>query len=423
MANVYSRQTKISNVVGRSDYISNEKRQEKIVLHSKSSEFDWKDYVDFEENNKRTDKANNQARELVIALPNKLADNENIKACCDELAINLLGSNRDYEYAVHWNKSHTNLHMHLLFSERERNKDLQPKVYKRDMYVDQKTGKTCKKDNPNAVLRIKKGDIQKDKDGNIKYNSDKFTVKDPKFKQKAWLEENQKIIQKTLGKYGYKLNIFDKNSNDIAQKKLYKGAKNDYLEYARNWNNQAKKINQINKTYRVLDKNHKKISPLMRKQSEREKVYEEAFSRKFRYENNQMNFVEKAGYNLFKIDIDKQVISDFEKHQKQIDKLKFKEFKSYPDFDRDYLRNLVDTKRELSRSEIKSKSELKRTNTIDKYKVYKKNLEEIEKLNKQYGNVKELDLGKFREYAKEKKALEDRQKGIIRKDRSRGRSM
>lgn len=414
MANVYSRQTKISNVVGRSDYISNEKRQEKIVLHSKSSEFDWKDYVDFEENNKRTDKANNQARELVIALPNELADNENIKVCCDELAINLLGSNRDYEYAVHWNKSYTNLHMHLLFSERERNKGLQPKVYKRDMYVDQKTGKTCKKDNPNAVLRIKKGDIQRDSEGNIKYNSDKFTVKDPKFKKKAWLEENQKIIQKTLGKYGYKLNIFDKNSNDIAQKKLYKGAKNDYLEYARNWNNQAKKINQINKTYRVLDKNHKKISPLMRKQSKREKVYDEAFSRKFRYENNQMNFVEKIGYKLFKINIDKQVICDFKKHQKQIDKLKFEEFKSYPDFDRDYLRNIVDTKCELSRLEKKAKFELKSTNTIDKYKTYKATIN-LQKKNKTL--EKKIDR-----WIENKKELEDRQKGIIRNDISRGRS-
>lgn len=410
MANVYSRQTKISNVVGRSDYISNEKRQEHIVLHSKSSEFDWKDYVDFEENNKRTDKANNQARELVISLPNKLADNENIKACCDELAINLLGSNRDYEYAVHWNKSHTNLHMHLLFSERERNKDLQPKVYKRDMYVDQKTGKTCKKDNPNAVLRIKKGDIQKDKDGNIKYNSDKFTVKDPKFKQKAWLEENQKIIQKTLKNYGYKLNIFDKNSNDIAQKKLYKGAENDYIEYAKNWNNQAKKINQINKAYRVLDKNHKKISPLMRKQSEREKVYDEAFSRKFRYENNQMNFVEKIGYNLSKIDIDKQVISDFEKHQKQIDKLKFEEFKSYPDFNNEYLHNIFSEKKNLSSELTQVKNILLQTKTIDKYKSYVKNLEEKQKVKEN------LTMENLRKRAKEKELSKKPS------TRSRGRS-
>lgn len=59
MANVYSRQTKISNVVGRSDYISSEKRQEYIVLHSKNRDFDWKDYVGFEDKNKRTDMANN----------------------------------------------------------------------------------------------------------------------------------------------------------------------------------------------------------------------------------------------------------------------------------------------------------------------------------------------------------------------------
>ena len=51
--------------------------------------------------------------------------------------------------------------MHLLFSEREISKELKPKIYKRDMYVDETTGKTCKKDNPNAILRIKKGDIQK----------------------------------------------------------------------------------------------------------------------------------------------------------------------------------------------------------------------------------------------------------------------
>lgn len=396
MANVYSRQTKISNVVGRSDYISNEKRQEHIVLHSKSSEFDWKDYVDFEENNKRTDKANNQARELVIALPNKLADNENIKACCDELAINLLGSNRDYEYAVHWNKSHTNLHMHLLFSERERNKDLQPKVYKRDMYVDQKTGKTCKKDNPNAVLRIKKGDIQKDKDGNIKYNSDKFTVKDPKFKQKAWLEENQKIIQKTLGKYGYKLNIFDKNSNDIAQKKLYKGAKNDYIEYAKNWNNQAKTINQINKTYRVLDKNHKKISPLIKQQNSKEDEYDLATSRLFKYENGQMNFLQKLRYNLFSIDRDKQTVSEFEGKQKAIDKLKFEELKSYPDFNNEYLRNIFTEKKNLSSELTQVKNILSQTKTIDKYKSYVKNLEEKQKVKENF------NMENLRKRAKEK---------------------
>lgn len=396
MANVYSRQTKISNVVGRSDYISNEKRQEHIILHSKSSEFDWKEYVDFEENNKRTDKANNQARELVIALPNKLADEDSLKKACDELAVNLLGSNRDYEYAVHWNKSYTNLHMHLLFSERERNKNLQPKVYKRDMYVDEKTGKTCKKDNPNAVLRIKKGDIQKDKDGNIKYNSDKFTVKDPKFKQKAWLEENQKIIQKTLGKYGYKLNVFDKSSNDIAQKKLYKGAKNEYLEYAKNWNNQAKTINKINKAYRVLNNNHKKISPLIKQQNSKKDEYDLAASRLFKYENGQMNVLQKLSYNLFSVDRDKQTISDFESKQKAIDKLKFEEFKLYSDFNNEYLHNIFSEKKNLLSELTQVKNILSQTKTIDKYKSYVKNLEEKQKVKEN------LTMKNLRKRAKEK---------------------
>ena len=36
--------------------------------------------------------------------------------------FNLLGDNRDFEYAVHWNKEKTNLHAHIIYSERERQK-------------------------------------------------------------------------------------------------------------------------------------------------------------------------------------------------------------------------------------------------------------------------------------------------------------
>lgn len=37
MATVYGRIAKISNVVGRSDYLNDEKRQEKIVLQKKNA--------------------------------------------------------------------------------------------------------------------------------------------------------------------------------------------------------------------------------------------------------------------------------------------------------------------------------------------------------------------------------------------------
>ena len=41
MATVYGRIAKISNVVGRSDYLNDEKRQEKIVLQKKEELSDW----------------------------------------------------------------------------------------------------------------------------------------------------------------------------------------------------------------------------------------------------------------------------------------------------------------------------------------------------------------------------------------------
>ena len=48
MANVYSRVSKINNVVGRSDYISNPDRQEFIKLTGKSRDFEWEEYAQFE---------------------------------------------------------------------------------------------------------------------------------------------------------------------------------------------------------------------------------------------------------------------------------------------------------------------------------------------------------------------------------------
>lgn len=74
MAKVYARMTKIGNVSGRSNYISNEEKQDYLIDHEKNRNFDWKEYIDFEKNHQRSKAKNNEARELVIALPNEVAD-------------------------------------------------------------------------------------------------------------------------------------------------------------------------------------------------------------------------------------------------------------------------------------------------------------------------------------------------------------
>ncbi|WP_366536189.1 hypothetical protein, partial [Streptococcus pneumoniae] len=80
--------TKIGKVFGRSNYISNEEKQEHLVDHEKSRDFDWKEYIDFEKNHQRSNMKNNEARELVIALPNEMADQspEKRKEIANDLA-------------------------------------------------------------------------------------------------------------------------------------------------------------------------------------------------------------------------------------------------------------------------------------------------------------------------------------------------
>lgn len=264
MARVYARETALKNVVGRSDYITNPDRQEHIVLTKSHMQNTWNDYVEFEKGNKKSSSENIQARETVIALPNDLSTNsKELEQFCDTLGKTLYGSNRDYEYAVHWNKDKTNLHAHFIYSERERNTERQPKTYKRDMWVDSKTGRTCKADNPNASLRYAKGDIQRDKEGNIKYNTDQFTVKDPKYNNKNWLNERNLLIKDVFSRFERRIDLFDRDKH-IPQKKLYKGARNDYKEYAETWNNNAKTINTSRQTsMNMLLKEKRTLKPLI----------------------------------------------------------------------------------------------------------------------------------------------------------------
>ncbi|HBG7871612.1 TPA: hypothetical protein KRF18_003702, partial [Clostridioides difficile] len=48
----FARVTKLSNIGGRADYITNEKKQEAIL--AKSEAVDWKPYQNFERANQRT---------------------------------------------------------------------------------------------------------------------------------------------------------------------------------------------------------------------------------------------------------------------------------------------------------------------------------------------------------------------------------
>lgn len=249
MPKIYARVTSLNNAAGRSDYISNPDRQDHIYNHEKSRDFDWKEYAEFEKNNQKSSVKNNEARELVVGLPNDISElpADERAEIGHALAKQILGEDRDYEFAFHFNKEMTNFHMHLIFSEREVAPEPEIKRYKRDMWYDKETNRMAKANAPGAELRYKKGQHMKNKDGSLRYDIQPFTKKDIKFKSKKWITQDVKEqIQQTLGEYGYQLELFDPN-NEIKQRKLYKGATPEYLEYAQTWNLNAKEINSEHK--------------------------------------------------------------------------------------------------------------------------------------------------------------------------------
>lgn len=214
----FARVTKLSNVAGRGDYISNPARQESIVLASPS--VDWKPYHEYEQSHQKSDKANNEGREVIIQLPNEwseLTDAE-LYAKADRLAVTATCKDTDMQWAVHWNKAHTNLHMHVVFSERTRTDEV--KIYDRDIYQ-------------TADGRVARSKADRAKDGTGKdlppvhrkgeISSVGFTAKDTRYKELKWTEEMKDSVKAELVKQGAILTP-DREAYELHQYHQGKGA-------------------------------------------------------------------------------------------------------------------------------------------------------------------------------------------------------
>ena len=184
----FMRMSKLSNIVGRADYISNPARQEHIVLAR--SYADWKPYQEFERTHRKSSKANNEGRELIIALPNEWGQLGEIELASrmNELAQKILPGKTEYQWAIHWNKAHTNLHIHLIFSERDR-QYTSSGVWDRDIYLT-KDGKVARRKADRAVDRNGKVKPPVHRKGEPKdAGKPGFTPKDTKFKSRKWLDQ------------------------------------------------------------------------------------------------------------------------------------------------------------------------------------------------------------------------------------------
>lgn len=128
--------------------------------------------------------------------------------------------------ALHHNKSKTNYHIHLIFSERRVLENPVEKVATRAMYYNEdgkrlRTKKEVYNEDGTIKPRCKvipKGEV---------YEKHIFDKKDPLFKSRAFLRDTKEfyteLINQGVAKEKDKLKVFDKNDIYLPQKKIGKG--------------------------------------------------------------------------------------------------------------------------------------------------------------------------------------------------------
>ena len=116
--------SKVTNVVGKVNYISSSDRQEYLyAVHDTSTSPDfWKQLADYNQlqfQRSGTHGSCIEARQLIIALPNEFTNYD------PNMIPTLFANHFKEKYgvecvaALHYNRTKTNYHVHLVFSERK----------------------------------------------------------------------------------------------------------------------------------------------------------------------------------------------------------------------------------------------------------------------------------------------------------------
>ena len=227
----FIRQSKLSDVAGRIDYISNPKRQEYLYATYQTEGVTPEFWKNLARENQLDFKARGTAgkciegREFIIALPESF-----VQYRADDV-VRLFTETFHKRYgvecsaALHHNKTKTNYHIHLVFSERKMLEQPEVKIATRNMFYDEQ-GKH---------RRTKKEVL--DEQGNIRagcsiipkgevYESHIFTKKEEWFKNKAFTKEVKELFTHTINCYvkeeSEKLSVFQQGGVYLATKKIGK---------------------------------------------------------------------------------------------------------------------------------------------------------------------------------------------------------
>ena len=182
---------KLTNVVGRIRYISDEKKQENLyAVYETVPRKYWRDLAKENQSDfRRSGTSGNciEARELIIALPKEMTYYDP-----DKLLKYFVESYRK-EYgteciaALHHNKRKTNYHIHLIYSERQQLEEPVRKIATRNMYFDSEGRHVRTKKEATADGKLLPGYSMIPK-GEV-YEEHLFDKKNPLFKQKTFTED------------------------------------------------------------------------------------------------------------------------------------------------------------------------------------------------------------------------------------------
>ncbi len=226
----FIRMTKLTDVRGRVDYISNPKRQEHLYATYSTVKPEFWQYLseqaqhDFWKSNQKTGKCI-EGRELIIALPESLREKD------PNLLLQLFTETFRQKYgvqctaALHHNKAMTNYHIHLVFANRETLEKTEVKRAARNKFYDE----------AGRHVRTKKEIL--DADGNVRpgcrilakgevYDIKWFSGRKDVFKSRSFLDDVKvmytDLINQVVDREEDKLKIFDAFGPYLATKKIGK---------------------------------------------------------------------------------------------------------------------------------------------------------------------------------------------------------
>lgn len=228
--NSFIQMTKLSNLSGRIDYITSDKRQENLYATFATTEERgfWRQLArcNQEEFKKSgTEGRCIEARELIIALP------ESFKYYEPEAILDRFCRSFKRMYgveciaALHHNKTKTNLHIHLIFAERIKLREPVEKIATRSMFYNE-AGKHVRTKNEitDAGGTIRKG-CKVIAKGEV-YEKTLFSIKDKRFKKDKFLDEMKvqftELINVMVPNKKETLTVFQKNGVYLATKKIGK---------------------------------------------------------------------------------------------------------------------------------------------------------------------------------------------------------